>query len=160
MTATGPRTVEGKRRSSRNALRHGLLARELVLEGESRGQFDALASRLVEHLSPVGELEHLLVERVASCVWRLRRLLLVEAQLVRRLRRDPFDDAENDGEVGLAWLRRDDLLANVSRYEVTLERSLYRAVHELERLQAARRGQAVPVPQVVEVGLSLESEGR
>jgi hypothetical protein len=33
----------------------------------------------------------------------------------------------------------------LSRYEVTIERSLYKALHELQRLQAARDGQAVPL---------------
>jgi hypothetical protein len=38
-----------------------------------------------------------------------------------------------------------------TRYEVTLERSLYRALHELQRLQAARAGQPVPLPEAVDV---------
>ena len=44
----------------------------------------------------------------------------------------------------------------LSRYEVTLERSLYKALHELQRLQAARDGQAVPLPVVVDVSVSDE----
>ena len=47
----------------------------------------------------------------------------------------------------------------LSRYEVTLERSLYKALHELQRLQAARDGQAVPLPVVVDVDVSV-SDGR
>jgi hypothetical protein len=46
----------------------------------------------------------------------------------------------------------------VSRYEVTLERSLYKALHELQRLQAARDGQAVPLPVVVDVSVSDEGD--
>jgi DNA helicase HerA-like ATPase len=46
----------------------------------------------------------------------------------------------------------------LSRYEVTLERSLYKALHELQRLQAARDGQAVPLPVVVDVSLSDEAD--
>jgi hypothetical protein len=42
-------------------------------------------------------------------------------------------------------------LAKVQRYEAGLERSLYRALHELQRLQAARGGQAVPPPTAVDV---------
>ena len=44
----------------------------------------------------------------------------------------------------------------LSRYEVTLERSLYKALHELQRLQAARDGQAVPLPVAVDVSVSDE----
>jgi len=45
----------------------------------------------------------------------------------------------------------------LSRYEVTLERSLYKALHELQRLQAARDGQAVPLPEAVEVDISIST---
>jgi hypothetical protein len=43
----------------------------------------------------------------------------------------------------------------LSRYEVTLERSLYKALHELQRLQAPRQGQAVPLPNMVDVEVSI-----
>jgi hypothetical protein len=45
-------------------------------------------------------------------------------------------------------------LEKVSRYETTLERSLFKALHELERRQATRHGQAVPLPVAVDVNLS------
>jgi hypothetical protein len=40
---------------------------------------------------------------------------------------------------------------------VTLERSLYKALHELQRLQAARDGQAVPLPEAVGVDISIST---
>ena len=45
-------------------------------------------------------------------------------------------------------------LEKLSRYETTLERSLFKALHELERRQAARDGQTVPLPVAVDVNLS------
>ena len=58
-----------------------------------------------------------------------------------------------------AFEGRANSLANVSRYETTLERGLFKALHELERLQARRHGQAVAPPQVLEVvGLELAGE--
>ena len=48
--------------------------------------------------------------------------------------------------------------SQLSRYEVTLERSLYKALHELQRLQAARDGQVVPLPVVVDVSVSDEAD--
>jgi fumarate hydratase class II len=45
--------------------------------------------------------------------------------------------------------------SKLSRYEAGIERSLYRALHELQRLQAARRAVAdVPPPAVVDVDVS------
>ena len=43
----------------------------------------------------------------------------------------------------------------LSRYEVTLERSLYKGLHELQRFQAARRGEAVPLPEAVDVDICV-----
>ena len=38
----GPKTPEGKARAARNSTRHGLLARSILREGESRDRFDHL----------------------------------------------------------------------------------------------------------------------
>ena len=38
-----------------------------------------------------------------------------------------------------------------TRYETTTERSLYKAIHELERLQRARAGEYVTVPVVADL---------
>jgi hypothetical protein len=44
--------------------------------------------------------------------------------------------------------------SKLSRYETAIERQLYKALHELERRQAARHGGSVPPPQVVDVDVS------
>ena len=51
--------------------------------------------------------------------------------------------------------------SKLSRYEAAIERSLYRALHELQRLQAARRaGGGVAPPPAVDVDVSgLPGEG-
>ena len=51
--------------------------------------------------------------------------------------------------------------SKLSRYESAIERSLYRALHELQRLRAARRaGDGVPPPVAVDVDVSgLSGEG-
>ena len=46
-------------------------------------------------------------------------------------------------------------LANLSRHEATLTRSWFRAMHELERLQARRAGEHVPAPAVMDVNIHL-----
>jgi len=47
----------------------------------------------------------------------------------------------------------------LSRYETAIERQLFRALHELERLQVARSGGDVPAPHVVDVDVSGLPEG-
>jgi len=58
-----------------NTLKHGVLSVGAVLPTEERSQFDELHQNLRQDLTPQGELEELLVERIAICFWRLRRIL-------------------------------------------------------------------------------------
>jgi hypothetical protein len=74
--STGPRTKEGKRRSRRNALKHGILASALLItEGEGAedsAESDELLGGLHRDLEPVGTLEEMLVEKITIC-WFHRR---------------------------------------------------------------------------------------
>jgi len=45
----------------------------------------------------------------------------------------------------------------LARYEAHLDRSLYKALHELQRLQAARAGQSVPLPVAIDVNLDANT---
>jgi hypothetical protein len=47
------------------------------------------------------------------------------------------------------WKER--ILSKLSTYETAIERQLNRALHQLERRQAARRGAALTPPQVLDV---------
>jgi beta-glucosidase-like glycosyl hydrolase len=80
--STGPRTARGKRRSSLNGLKHGMFAKNLVLselEGKNAAaEFRALLHALTSDLAPRGAFELLLVEEIAACTWRMRRLLRYE----------------------------------------------------------------------------------
>jgi len=86
--STGPRTARGKAASRFNALRHGVLAQQVVIpaaEGEeSPAEFDALLARLCKDLNPQGALEEMLVEKVAVCYWRLGRVLRCEAGEIKK----------------------------------------------------------------------------
>jgi hypothetical protein len=79
--STGPKTPEGKAVIRLNALRHGLLARDVVLPGEDADAFEDLWNRVRADLSPVGPIEELLVDRVVNAMWRLRRLARAETAL-------------------------------------------------------------------------------
>jgi hypothetical protein len=78
LKSTGPKTPEGKNAIRLNALKHGLLSREILLPGEDEEALRELDERLRGELQPVGELENLLVERIIASYWRLRRLGRVE----------------------------------------------------------------------------------
>ncbi len=46
--------------------------------------------------------------------------------------------------------------AKLARYDTAIERSLFRALHELQRLQQARAGEPVPPPAVVDVDVHCD----
>src|ERR1035437_33902 len=79
----GPKTQAGKNAVRYNALRHGLLA-QAILPSEDPEEFEELVRRLDEEIRPSSELESLLVDRIASCAWRLRRVVRVEAGIFAR----------------------------------------------------------------------------
>jgi hypothetical protein len=79
--STGPRTPDGKARVRYNAMRHGLLAEAALLPDEDEATFRKFSGGITKTLSPVGEVESLLVERIINLSWRLRRLSQVETGL-------------------------------------------------------------------------------
>jgi hypothetical protein len=147
MKSTGPRTPAGKAVVALNNVDYGLLSRESLVKGESRADLVAFGKRLRAQLAPMGELELLLADRIVSAAWRLRRVVIVEAALFNKEER-PDAAFNNYGREKMAVL---------SRYEVTLERSLFKALHELQRLQAARDGRDVPLPEAVDLELSISA---
>ena len=162
LKSTGPKTPEGNAIVRLNALKHGLLSREVLLPGEDEGVLRELAEGLRAELRPVGELENLLVDRITSLLWRLRRLGRVEAGIFVQ---------ESYGEVrvpdtstlGLAFLRDGNganAFSKLSRYETAVERCLYKALHALQRSQAARAAAgSIPPPVAVAVDFSGIPEG-
>jgi len=103
--STGPQTPEGKAVIRLNALRHGLLARDVVLPGEDADAFEDLWNQVRADLSPMGPIEELLSERVVNAMWRLRRLARAETALLHWR---------------VYWLRADRLEKRVRSYEETL----------------------------------------
>jgi hypothetical protein len=81
--STGPRTEDGKRRSRRNALRHGLTA-ETVVEGlEDTEDYRAFEATIIADYDAHTAVERELVLRLASLLWRIRRATGIETDLLR-----------------------------------------------------------------------------
>lgn len=155
--STGPRSPEGKAKSATNAFRHGLTSAQMLVPGELPADFESLAADLVSTLCPVGALEVMLVERVVIAAWRLRRVARFDAAQVSheiQIAKSTTLGTQQLMGVALARLAKSGALVILARYEVALERSLYRALHELERAQATRAGERVPLPTVIDVQTS------
>src|SRR5215212_2330967 len=72
----------------------------------------------------------------------------------RRMRSEQEDETATLGRTFARDADRANAFTKLSRYETAIERALYRALHELERRQAARGGAAVTPPQVLDVDIS------
>ena len=96
--STGPKSAAGKAIVSQNARTHGLLSRNLIIEGESLEEFSELLRLLADEFQPIGLVEHALVERVGIALWRQRRLVRAESAEVS-LNQQRFGD-EQKREVG------------------------------------------------------------
>lgn len=66
---------------------------------------------------------------------------------------------EQAATIGLTFIRAASVFTTLSRYEATIERSYYRALHELQRLQHARLGGRVPPPLALDVTVSGRHDG-
>ena len=77
--STGPRTPEGNARSSQNACKHGLFARDTVLPDENPQEFLDLIATLEQELNAIGGFERRLVRHIADAEWRIRRIVRLES---------------------------------------------------------------------------------
>ena len=72
----------------------------------------------------------------------------------RQMRSKQEDESATLGRTFARDADRTNAFTKLSRYETAIERQLYRALHELERRQAAKRGAAVTAPQILDVDVS------
>jgi hypothetical protein len=91
LRSTGPNTEEGKRQSRRNAVRHGLTA-ETVIDGlEDSEDYRAFESAVIADYDARTAVERELVLRLASLLWRLRRIISIETDPLRRESMRPWN---------------------------------------------------------------------
>jgi hypothetical protein len=80
--STGPKTERGKRRSRRNAFRHGLTAETIIDVLEDPADYAALEAAINADYRPGTNFELELVARLVSLLWRLRRAVAIESGLI------------------------------------------------------------------------------
>jgi hypothetical protein len=137
-----------------NALRHGLLSREVVLPSEDSAEFLGFARRMLRVLAPSGELQLLLADRVVSAAWRLRRIIVIESRALHSGCSNLLGEDIGVGASYVSYAQDGDAISKLGRYEAMLERSLYRALHELQRIQAIERGQPGALPLAIDVDVA------
>ena len=79
--STGPITDDGKQRSRRNAVRHGLTAETVIGALEDADDYKAFEAAITADYDAQSAVERELVLRLASLLWRLRRATTIETGL-------------------------------------------------------------------------------
>ena len=152
----GPRTAVGKARSARNALKHGLRARLLVLlDDEDAADFAAFEAAVRTELAPAGALETDLVARIVTAAWRARRADRLEAALLgRHLPASPTADLrERQTELGYGLMRDGNgprALQTLVRYRGSVLTELFRSLAALEALRTRARDLAAAAPALLQ----------
>jgi hypothetical protein len=176
--STGPCSAEGKAIVSQNAVKHGLLAKGVVIKGEDPGEFEFYWDQMLGELAPVGQMESVLAERVVSLSWWLQRAERLQgaafdtlyeeettsplAKFTRSLRpKGPAqgDSGAGDGGPALGRVVVKDfgyakVLDRLLMYERRIEHSLYRTMGELQRQRLLRELEAPkeePTPEAASV---------
>jgi hypothetical protein len=81
--STGPVTEDGKRKSRRNAVRHGLTAETVIDSLEDADDYVAFELAVTSDYDARTAVERELVLRLASLLWRLRRATAIESGLFK-----------------------------------------------------------------------------
>ena len=141
--STGPRTEEGKKRTSLNAIKHGFRAKDPLIPGEDPEEFARHNAELMNDLGPASVVEQNLVDQLVDITWRLKRFGRIEAAIINDLYDKAAEQENNqdkDGEQLLGNALADSHALNrLSRYEAQLARRYHNAMKELREVQKRRR---------------------
>ena len=154
----GVKTEEGKAVSRYNAIKHGLLSKEVLLEGEDEKILIEMGKNLRSELAPQAELELVLVDRITANVWRLKRVMQMEREMMDKSQESSFGGGKSKLGHTLTHydITHNDIYGKLIRYEASIERGIYKALHELQRLQATRSGEKPPLPIAVDINADRE----
>ena len=121
--STGPRSVEGKARSSMNALQTGIDAQSQLIRGEDPAALEELTAEYQDRFRPTTPEHRMLVDTLIDCEWLLRRLRAVETQL--------WEDATHifDISLGRAYSKKCDEFTRLQRRIDSTQRHYHTALN-------------------------------
>ncbi len=135
-----------------NTTQQNIFTSEILVEGENSADLADLKNRLTKELKPSGEINSILVDRIVANIWRLKRCLRIENQVLEyeisciqeyeqgffRTRKRTSKEVQQ-----LKALKISDdksRINNLSQYETALEEQLYKALSELNKLKRREMG--------------------
>lgn len=150
--STGPQSREGKASSSQNARTHGILSRRSFLPEEDPAEYAALCQELISDLRPVGFTELVLVDRIATTLWRQQRLLRAEAATIEYERFRQLENvliwpstttAKKEALINISSLMYSAPIGELgglfSRYQTMLDNDLTKGLRALREAQTWRQ---------------------
>jgi hypothetical protein len=141
----GPVTPAGKARSSRNALHHGLharyglLAKTILLPGESRARFDDLLTQFRLEFAPATYVENVFVEQMVVAQWRLMRTWNLERAGICHSARNAEPDSDHATRDAVSVLTDPTPLRAFNYLEMRYERQFSRSLEKLVKIRALHR---------------------
>ena len=157
--STGPRSAAGKKKSSQNALVHGLTSQKSLLPNEKAEEYAQFELAIRSHFGDGSAIRLALVDIVVSYLWRIRRIPNIEVALfawVRHLEARTHDFVASDRIIVSAFDKiwpdaetkltleigrmfetffSSDYMNKFQRYEAGLQRDLRYALRELRELE-------------------------
>jgi hypothetical protein len=149
--STGPRTVAGKKRASRNAIKHGLCSKhDACLEGECAATYATFVAEIEAELQPRTALQYALVPHIANLLWRIDRLPKAQADIFELELEKCAAGEELSASQVLARRFSDDPTRNgfllIGRYERGLHNQLLRLMSRFDALAKRRATTTTPWP--------------
>jgi len=149
----GPKTAEGREKSSANSFKHGLSARNIVvLECENEDDFWMVHNEQMQIHQPATPAEKDLVDQMVAARWRMRRLrsiesALLDSEMIRQKAAIAEKFAQCDRGVQLSeayttQANQSRAMALASRHESRLNRMYLSSYKVLRELQAVRMKQS------------------
>jgi len=150
----GPKTPEGKEKSSRNSLDHGFTSKKtVVLQCENEDDFQTMLGYYADTYRPGSPVEEDLVAEMVASRWRMQRLRMIETALMdSEMDREPPQPETQEMPtdpgylIAFAFRRLVDeshAISLASRYESRLHRIHERSHRTLRELQETRKQPAV-----------------
>ncbi len=163
--STGPRTPEGRARSSRNAVKHGFRASSFtVVRLEDLDEVEKLKADAVACYKPVNSQELVAVERIAMAQQQMFRGGRLDAGMFTSAMNDVLDRSNNpiipmdpdmvgDGDIEITrqqnrnyciaegfrrMAKESNCIGLMLRYRAQAEREYRRAIEDFDRLKALR----------------------
>jgi len=166
----GPKTQHGKVAVRHNAVKHGLTSDAPVIPGESLAEWERFLAGIIAGYEPVGGLETEHATTIASLMWRRRRVARFEVAVIAANMERTEGDLQVVQAYGAGTLSKGPLpsippqkvaqhqrrrilpapedLDKIMKYEAHFHRMQLQTQHELEALQARRKGEHSPLARV------------